>query len=482
MPEHSQNEDNMNSRVSEKRVAIIGGGMTGLSCALELAKRSDCKITIFEKDDVLGGLSSAYCWEDVCWDRFYHVVLSTDGPLQEFLADVGVADELFWRETKTGFFGDGKLVSFSSTWDFIKFPFLSPWSKFRLGLGILRSSKISDPEKLDKIFVRQWLTTMFGRRLYESLWEPLLRSKLGAARERTSAAFIWATINRLFGARESGAQKEKMGHVHGGYRTILAAAEKTLKAQGVEICAGAQVVEVGLSDTGKVTLSYQQSGATVEAVYDEVVFTTPCPTILTMLRKDIEKNIEPNVEKDIEQAPEEYWDNLSAVEYLSIACVFLVLKKPLSPYYVTNLLDKRLPFTGVIEATNIVRPEDVGGKHIVYLPKYMPAEDPVQGWSDEKILEEFVGGLKYMYPNLTEEDILHRRVFRERYVQPLQEVNYLQRLGGFQSPIPHVYVVNTSMIYNSTLNNNAAVNLGRECAGEIAKSLQPATATSLTAR
>ncbi len=469
MREHSQTLNSNNGRVSEKRVAIIGGGMTGLSCALELAKRSDCKITIFEKDDALGGLSSAYCWEDVCWDRFYHVVLSTDGPLQEFLADVGVADELFWRETKTGFFGDGKLVSFSSTWDFIKFPFLSPWSKFRLGLGILRSSKISEPEKLDKIFVRQWLTTMFGRRLYERLWEPLLRSKLGAARERTSAAFIWATINRLFGARESGAQKEKMGHVHGGYRTILAAAEKTLKAQGVEICAGAQVVEVGESDAGKVTVAYQQSGAMLEAEYDEVVFTTPCPTILKILRKNIE------------QAPDQYWDNLSAVEYLSIACVFLVLKKPLSPYYVTNLLDKRLPFTGVIEATNIVRPEDVGGKHIVYLPKYMPAEDPAQGWSDEKILEEFVGSLKYMFPDLSEDDILHRRVFRERHVQPLQEVNYLQRLGGFQSPIPHVYVVNTSMIYNSTLNNNAAVKLGRECASEIADALQPAGETSSTA-
>jgi protoporphyrinogen oxidase len=456
----------MSESRSPQRIAIIGAGMTGLSCALELAKKSDCKITIFEKDETLGGLSSAYSWQDVSWDKYYHVVLSTDRPLQEFLTEIGVADKLFWRETKTGFYGEGKLVSFSSTWDFIRFPFISLWGKFRLGLGILRSSRISDPAKLDKIFVREWLTTMFGRRLYEQLWDPLLRSKLGAARERTSAAFIWATINRLFGARESGAQKEKMGHVRGGYRTILAAAEVTLKGLGVELITQAKVVAVDSTDNGAVSVSYrksaesnkldEQSAEVYEEIFDEVIFTTPCQTILDALQTHISSN------------PHSYWDNLAAVEYLAIACVFLVLRRPLSPYYVTNLLDQRLPFTGVIEATNIVAPAEVGGKHIVYLPKYMPGDDPALQWSDDKILEEFVGAVKLMHPDLSEQDILHRRVFRELYVQPLQEVNYLQRLGGFITPMPHMYVVNTSMIYNSTLNNNAAVNLGKQCAREVA--------------
>ncbi len=450
----------MSTSNSSKRIAIVGGGMTGLACALELAKNSDHQITIFEKGESLGGLSSAYRWEDVCWDRFYHVVLSTDAPLQEFLAEIGVADKIFWRETKAGFYGNGKLVSFSSTWDFIKFPFLSPWSKFRLGFGILRSSRISDPAKLDKIFVRQWLTSIFGRRLYEQFWEPLLKSKLGAARERTSAAFIWATINRLFGARESGAQKEKMGHVKGGYATILTAASETLNNLGVTIVTSAEVVKVEAVEGDKVSVSFKSTDGGGEAqlnkeTFDEVVFTTPCPTILGAL------------ESHIQSHSHKYWENLDAVEYLSIACVFLVLKRSLSPYYVTNLLDKQLPFTGVIEVTNIVSPEEMGDKHIVYLPKYMPPEDPVQEMSEEEIYIEFIGALKTMYPDLSDDEILHRRVFRERYVQPLQEVNYLQRMGGFQTPMAHVYVVNTSMIYNSTLNNNAAVTLGRECAHEI---------------
>ena len=85
------------------------------------------------------------------------------------------------------------------------------------GMGIVYSSRIKDPGRLDRIVVREWLTRVFGRRVYENIWEPLLRSKLGDAREKTSAAFIWATINRLYGARGSGgSKKERMGHVSGG--------------------------------------------------------------------------------------------------------------------------------------------------------------------------------------------------------------------------------------------------------------------------
>ena len=38
------------------RVAIIGGGFTGLSAALDLCK-AGCEVTIYEKDNDIGGLA-----------------------------------------------------------------------------------------------------------------------------------------------------------------------------------------------------------------------------------------------------------------------------------------------------------------------------------------------------------------------------------------------------------------------------------------
>jgi len=432
-------------------IAIVGGGMTGIAAAIELAKSRRFQVTLFEKQNHLGGLSSYYQWRDVIWDRFYHVILSTDTVMLEFINELGLQDKLFWRDTKSGFYGKGRLVSFSSTLDFIKFPFMSLWQKFRMGLGILYSSRIKDPSKLDKIYVKQWLTKVFGRRVYEQIWEPLLRSKLGSAQERTSAAFIWSTINRLYGARGSGTKQEKMGHVKGGYHTILNAIEKKLSEFGVRVLNNLPVLKI---ESPNNPYDQQINLVTEDETFkfDKVLLTIDCPAVLQMTGSE---NNHP------------YWQQLKKVEYLGVICVLLILNRRLSPYYVINLLDRDLPFTGIIEATNVVSPQNLGGNHLVYLPKYLPADDSFSNMEEDKIIDLFVDKLKKVYPDLKDEEILHKRLFRETYVQPLQELNFLDRTSNISTPIKGVYLVNTSMIYNSTLNNNAVITLAHNAAKTI---------------
>jgi protoporphyrinogen oxidase len=450
-----------------RKIAVVGGGVTGLVAAMRLSQAGDFKVTLFEASDRLGGLSSFYEWEDVAWDRFYHVILSTDTVLLELVRELGLADQLFWRDTRTGFFGDRRLVSMSSTLDFFRFPFMSLWQKFRMGLGIFYCSRIKNASKLDRIYAREWLTRIFGRRVYESIWEPLLRSKLGAAREKTSAAFIWATISRLYGARQNSgsSKKEQMGHVRGGYRTILSAAEKRLLELGVELKKGTPVEKVtrcsgqdALSAPGEAPARdgrrFLLQAGDQGFEFDNVVLTVDCPTVLKLV-------------EGITDTGQIYWRNLREVEYLGVICLFLVLKRRLSPYYVINLLDKELPFTGIIEATNVVSPGDTGGKHIVYLPKYVTRDDPVRKKSDDEITSIFIDKLRTVYPHLKDQDILHSRVFRAECVQPLQAIDFLSRAGSMKTPVDGMYLVNTSMIYNSTLNNNAAADLALRAAATI---------------
>lgn len=455
-------------------LAIIGGGITGIAAALELAKSDRFEITLFEKADHLGGMSDYYTWDGITWDRFYHVILSTDTVMLDFIRQLGLKDQLFWKEAKSGFYGDGKLVSMSTTLDFIRFPFLSLWDKFRLGLGILYSARIKDPTKLDRIYAKEWLTKVFGRRVYESIWDPLLRSKLGSAREKTSAAFIWATIARLYGARSAENKQEKMGHVQGGYKTILDAAEKKLTQLGVRITLNSPVNELepiaasspkpqtpeefttnGTNSTDK-TNSHNSFSVEVNGTFhrfDNVLFTVNCPAVLNTLHQ-----------KD----PQPYWEHIGQVKYLGVICVLLFLSRTLSPYYVINLLDKKLPFTGIIEATNIVPPYELKDLHLVYLPKYITENDPLNTRSDTEIKDLFTSGLQKVYPELKEEEILYHAVFRETFVQPLQELNYLKRSNSVHTPIDSLYLVNTSMISNSTLNNNAAITLAKQAAEYIA--------------
>lgn len=93
---------------TKEKIAIVGGGMLGLTLALRLAEAGK-KVVIFESAAEVGGLAAAWRLGDTIWDKHYHVTLLSDSAWRQILTEIGLADELEWRETKTGFYTDGKL-------------------------------------------------------------------------------------------------------------------------------------------------------------------------------------------------------------------------------------------------------------------------------------------------------------------------------------------------------------------------------------
>ena len=68
-----------------------------------------------------------------------------------------------------------------------------------------------------------------------------LRAKLGESYREASAAFIWATIQRLYAARRTGLKKEMFGYVPGGYARILERFAEVLGARASSVRLGAAV-------------------------------------------------------------------------------------------------------------------------------------------------------------------------------------------------------------------------------------------------
>ena len=190
-----QTQDELRGR----RIGVLGGGITGLTAAYYLL-RSGADVTIFESRPQLGGLSTYFNFGPFSWDRFYHCILTSDRPLLQLVDDLGLTDELRWTETKVGFFADGSLYPMSSSLDFLRFPPLGLFQKARLGFGILYATRINDGLKLEGELAVDWLKRVFGAKNYSKMWGPLLKCKLGSCREEASAAFIWATIKRLYSA------------------------------------------------------------------------------------------------------------------------------------------------------------------------------------------------------------------------------------------------------------------------------------------
>ena len=104
----------------------------------------------------------------------------------------------------------------------------------------------------------------------------------------------------------------------------------------------------------------------------------------------------------------------------------LLLKKPLAGYYVTNITDPA-PFTGVIEMTALVDPAEFGGRTLVYLPKYVTADDPA--WSQDRRRDSGASSwphLARLYPQFSADDVLAFRISRVRHVFALSTLDYSQ--------------------------------------------------------
>jgi len=440
----------MTDAPDRSHVAIVGGGMLGLGLALRLREQG-CAVTVFESAPRLGGLAASHEIGGVTWDRFYHVTLLSDSHLRALLDEIGLGDRIRWRTTRTGFFTGGQLYSFSNAIDFLRFPALSLLDKARLGWTILRASRIADGKPLEQINVVDWLTRLSGRRTVERIWLPLLRAKLGENYRRASASFIWAIIARMYAARRSGLKREMFGYVDGGYDAVLRALRAHATSLGIEIVTGAPVAAVeSIAEGAGVRLRFAD-GSTRTA--DATVLTVPCPRVATLV---------PEL-TDAERA------RLRGVVYQGVVCPSLLLERPLATYYVTNITDGWVPFTGVIEMTSLVDPATFGGRSLVYLPRYLAQDDPEWEKTDEELIAESVAALERMYPAFRRDQVVASQVARVREVLAVTTLDYSRTLlPPLVTSVPDVFVVNSAQIANGTLNVNETLALAARQAAALA--------------
>lgn len=435
--------------MEQKKWGIIGGGIMGMTLAHRLAQAGQ-QVTIYEAAPNLGGLVSPWKMGDVEWDKFYHVILMSDTWTRQMLKEIGLDEKIEWVETKTGFYVSGKLYSVSNTFEFLKFPVLNFIDKFRLGLTIFIASKIKNWRRLEKITVVKWLNRWSGKRTFNKLWLPLLQAKLGESYKKTSAVFIWATIQRLYGARRSGLKKEMFGYVPGGYKKVIEAFSEKLLSEGVTVKTGWIANEVKTSTTGKPVISFTNQSS---EEFDEVIITLPSG-IAARICKQLSANEKQRLEN---------------IEYLGVICVAVLLNKPISPFYITNITDSRYPFTGVIEMSALVDKKHFNNQSLIYLPKYIPFNDPLFEQSDESVRKYFIDNLKMMYPHITDDNIQFAGVARAKHVITVAKINYSDDLPEIRTSVPGVSIINTAHIKDGTLNVNETVRVAETKLKEILK-------------
>src|SRR4051794_37782268 len=85
------------------RVAVIGGGITGLTAALRLAQRG-YRVTLWERAELLGGQANAFPVAGTAIERFYHHLFQSDREIVALAEEIGIGDRLLWLPSNVGYF------------------------------------------------------------------------------------------------------------------------------------------------------------------------------------------------------------------------------------------------------------------------------------------------------------------------------------------------------------------------------------------
>jgi protoporphyrinogen oxidase len=431
-------------------IDIVGAGILGLALGYDLLKRG-VGVRIWERGNELGGLMGRTRFPElggVEADRYYHAILNSDRTLMGLFEELGLMSELHMVATKMGFYHEANIYPMSTPLDFMSFPPLSMLDRARLAFTILSARRVKDWRALEQEPVVEWLTRLGGKGAVEHIWKPLLRAKFDGDYDGVPATYIWSRLVRMTDTRDKTNAKEMMCFLTGGYNMLIQALARAIAERGGTITMGAAVEQVRVADSRVVGL--RLAGGDIDS--DGAILTLQTPIARRLLPPEA-----------AEAAGR--WSGLE--EYLGIVCMLLALRRSLTPYYTLNITDETIPFTGVIETTNLIDRRYVGGYHLVYLPKYVTPESAYARMDNDALQQDFLKHLRRMFPDLKESDIAAVRIGRERYVEPLHPVGKTDLIPPIVSDVAGLYLVNSAQIYPQLTNGEAAVAYARKAAAEI---------------
>merc|ERR1712194_745187 len=283
---------------SKKKVAIIGGGLSGLSCAKYLTDAGH-EPTIYEARDVLGGKVSAWQDEDGDWiETGLHIFFGAYPNVMNLFAELDIHDHLQWKVHKM-IFAMQELPGEFTTFDFI--PGIP--APFNFGLAILLNQKmLTLGEKIqtappllpmliegqpfidaqDELSVTQFMRKYgMPERINEEVFVAMAKALDFIDPDKLSMTVVLTAMSRFLN-EDNGLQ---MAFLDGNQPDrVCAPMKEYVEARGGKVVMNTPVKEIVVNDDGSVKHLLMRSGEQVVA--DEYVSAMPVDIVKRMVPKE----------------------------------------------------------------------------------------------------------------------------------------------------------------------------------------------------
>lgn len=441
--------------MSRPRIAIIGGGFTGLVTAYRLVKQG-VDVTIYEANDRLGGLAAGTEVAGHRVEQAYHFLYKTDEYILGLVDELGLGDKLEYHKSSVSTYYDGKLYPMENPIDLIKFTPISFIDRIRAGVTVLWLQKEKNWKKLSTITAYDWLNKWAGKDVVRVIWEPLLRGKFDRYYDKVTMSWLWGRVLQRADSRDKKLGGEALGYFKGGFKAVIDALEGPVREAGSEFHFNTRVNKLHHDEaTGEAVVTTAEG----EARFDRVLATVPSHVLAKMI--DGYRDKDP-----------EYFKKIESIDYLDAVVQVFATKQKFTPYYWHNINTPNSPFVVFLGLTNLVGTENYGGLNYYYIGDYIPAEHEYMHMPIDDLRAKWFSELKRIFPEFKPEEVIEDQIFRMPNAQHIVDIGFEEeKLVPHETPCPGVLMCNFSQIYPMDRGTNYAVRDGNRMADKLMASL-----------
>lgn len=433
------------------RIGIVGGGITGLTCAYYLVRKG-LRPTVFEseRDNVARGIAQG---DALPLDPFPMGLSRSDTAICGLIADLGLTHQLQWHRTPCGVYAHGETSPLTRWSDVLQFGGLTRLQRLGAAARSYAAVRLHTYAKpLDAIPVREWFSRMYGAPIYESFFRPALAARFGVEVVDELPAYVgWQFLREeLLGAGSV------TGILRGGLATLYDALVSTILEGGGKIQLDSRVLAIEGNEK-QVSLDFGHGKVELDAVISAV----KPPTLLSIAQGDLAGALaQPAVPPPMQE--------------VSSLRLWLKGRSPLRGYYRMLMIDSEAPFPVLLDASSLVPAEMRQGRSLLYMTRTGPAGSklPVAGLDAARELA--LRSLRTLDPHLDAKRIDDVALFEWQSPEPVWPVHSLRQPLPQRLAKSRVYVCTAAQAYPRGATPETAVMVARDCVGRFQRELAPA--------
>jgi protoporphyrinogen oxidase len=422
---------------------VVGAGLTGLVAAYRLAQ-AGWRVVVYERYPEAGGLVATFPLGGERLECFYHHLFTTDTDYLLLAGELGLAGDIEWLPSRMGIYSRGELWDFGTPASLLRFRPLSWPAKVRFALMTLYLRSRTKVTEFEPVTAHDWILRHAGRRVWDTVWGPLMRQKFAERSDDVSMAWLWRKVYLRGRSRSPTGLGESLGYMRGSFGKLVDVLVERLRDLGAELHFASPALRLAPSAGGVEVQTRRDT-----TPHEVVLFTAAPQELLAVAGAHLQADADPR---------------LASLDAAGALCLVLELDRPLQRYYWLNVADADFPFGGVIEHTNYVAPQRYGGRHVVYLSKYLFADHPLWKAAGDEVWATYRPWLARINSAFDDSWVLARHHFKAAYAQPIVPCHYSGAIPPFDTPVPRLHHACMAQIYPEDRGQNYAVRSGEDAA------------------